>query len=201
MLRQALPALERCCTRTLPALLRCRARTLPTLLPCTSTLPALLNAATESPSNAAPSRRGRRSRTALAGAIVADPPPPRRGGPADARDARRMRAPAGSPARTRKLEISWCMAAKRARIPCGIRAGFWTARCSSSKFDDAASARGRDFMMRTAGARIMSISGARRAQTSPGLPADAHDAGFWGPRWEGLLPGARTRAAHTSRSP
>ena len=26
----------------------------------------------------------------------------------------------------------------------------------------------------------MSISGARRAQTSPGLPADAHDAGFWG---------------------
>ena len=36
------------------------------------------------------------------------------------------------------------------------------------------------FMMRTAGARIMSISGARRAQTSPGLPADAHDAGFWG---------------------
>ena len=38
----------------------------------------------------------------------------------------------------------------------------------------------RDFMMRTAGAPIMSISGARRAQTSPGLPADAHDAGFWG---------------------
>ena len=35
-------------------------------------------------------------------------------------------------------------------------------------------------MMRTAGARIMSISGARPAQTSPGLPADAHDAGFWG---------------------
>ena len=51
-------------------------------------------------------------------------------------------------------------------------------RCSASKFDDAASARGRDLMMRTAGARIMSISGARRAQTSPGLPADAHDAGF-----------------------
>ena len=58
-------------------------------------------------------------------------------------------------------------------------------RCSASKFDDAASARGRDLMMRTAGARIMSISGARRAQTSPGLPADAHDA-FGGPRWEGL---------------
>ena len=35
-------------------------------------------------------------------------------------------------------------------------------------------------MMRTAGARIMSISGAWRAQTSPGLPADAHDAGLWG---------------------
>ena len=58
--------------------------------------------------------------------------------------------------------------------------------------------------MRAAGARIMSISGARRAQTSPGLPADAHDAGFWGPRWgwEGLLPGgARTRAARTWRCP
>ena len=39
-------------------------------------------------------------------------------------------------------------------------------------------------MMGTAGARIMSISGARR-----------------GPRWEGLLPGARTRAARTWRSP
>ena len=71
------------------------------------------------------------------------------------------------------------MAAKRARVPCGVGAGFWTARCSASKFDDAASARDRDLMMRTAGARIMSISGARRAQTSPGLPADAHDAGFW----------------------
>ena len=35
-------------------------------------------------------------------ATAADPPP-RRGGPADARDA----PPAGSPARTRKLEISW----------------------------------------------------------------------------------------------
>ena len=58
-------------------------------------------------------------------------------------------------------------------------------RCRASKFDDAASARGRDFMMRTAGARIMSISGARRAQTSPGLPADAHDAGFWGAGQDG----------------
>ena len=56
------------------------------------------------------------------------------------------------------------------RVPCGVGAGFWTARCSASKFDDAASdsARGRDLMMRTAGARIMSISGARRAQTSQG---------------------------------
>ena len=54
---------------------------------------------------------------------------------------------------------------------------------------DAASARSRDLMMRAAGARIMSISGARRAQTSPGMRA------FGGPRWEGLLPGARTRAA------
>ena len=77
------------------------------------------------------------------------------------------------------------MAAKRARVPCGVGAGFWTARCSASKFDDAASARGRDLMMRTAGARIMSISGARRAQTSPGLPADAHDAGFWGAKMGG----------------
>ena len=51
--------------------------------------------------------------------------------------------------------------------------------------------------MRAAGARIMSISGVRRDQTSAGLPADAHDA----PRWEGLLPGARTRAARTWRSP
>ena len=42
-----------------------------------------------------------------------------------------------------------------------------------------------DFMMRTAGARIMSISGARRAQTSPGLPADAHDAGFLGAKMGG----------------
>ena len=50
-------------------------------------------------------------------------------------------------------------------------------------------------MMRTAGARIMSISGARRAQTSPGMRA------VGGPRWEGLLPGARTRAARTWRSP
>ena len=106
-----------------------------------------------------------------------------------------MRAPAGSPARTRKLEISWWVAAKRARVPCGVGAGFWTARCSAGKFDDAASARGRDLMMRTAGARIMSISGARRAQTSPGMRA------FGGPRWEGLLPGARTRAARTWRSP
>ena len=57
------------------------------------------------------------------------------------------------------------MAAKRARIPCGVGADFWTAWCSGSKFDDAASARGRDLMMRTAGARIMSISGARCAQT------------------------------------
>ena len=48
---------------------------------------------------------------------AADLFPSRRGGPADARDAR----------------------------PCG-------ARCSASKFDDAASARGRDLMMRTAGA-------------------------------------------------
>ena len=77
------------------------------------------------------------------------------------------------------------MAAKRARVPCGVGVGFWTARCSASKFDDAASARGRDFMMRTAGARIMSISGARRAQTSPGLPADAHDAGLWGAKMGG----------------
>ena len=61
------------------------------------------------------------------------------------------------------------MAAKRARVPCGVGAGFWTARCSASKFDDAASARGRNLMMRTAGARIMSISAARRAQTSPGM--------------------------------
>ena len=64
-----------------------------------------------------------------------------------------MRALAGSPARTRKLEISWWMAAKRARIPCGVGADFWTARCSGSKFDDAASARGRDLMMRAAGRR------------------------------------------------
>ena len=57
-------------------------------------------------------------------------------------------------------------------------------------------------MMRTAGARIMSISGARRARTSPGLPADAHDAGFWGAKMGGtILPGARTRAARTWRSP
>ena len=75
-------------------------------------------------------------------------------------------------------------------------------RCSASKFDDAASARGRDLMMRTAVARIMSISGARRAQTSPGLPADAHDAGFWGAKMGGTtLPGARIRAARTWRSP
>ena len=39
-------------------------------------------------------------------------------------------------------------------------------------------------MMRTAGARIMIVSGARRAQTSPGLPADAHDAGFWGAKMD-----------------
>ena len=77
------------------------------------------------------------------------------------------------------------MAAKHARFPCGVGACSWTARCSGSKFDDAASARGRDLMMRTAGARIMSISGARRAQTSPGLPADAHDAGFWGAKMGG----------------
>ena len=32
-------------------------------------------------------------------------------------------------------------------------------RCSASKFDDAASARGRDFMMRAAGARIMTSAG------------------------------------------
>ena len=74
------------------------------------------------------------------------------------------------------------MAAKCARVPCGVVAGFWTARCSASKFDDAASACDRDLMMRTAG---MSISGARRAQTSPGLPADAHDAGFWGAKMGG----------------
>ena len=85
------------------------------------------------------------------------------------------------------------MAAKRARIPCGVGAGFWSVRCSASKFDDAASAR--DLMMRTGGTRIMSISGARRAQTSPGMRA------VGGPRWEGLLPGARTRAARTWRSP
>ena len=72
------------------------------------------------------------------------------------------------------------MAAKRVRVPCGVGAGFWAARCSASKFDDAASARGRDLMMRTAGERIMSINGARRAQTSPGMRA------FGGPRWEGL---------------
>ena len=83
----------------------------------------------------------------------------------------------------------------RARAPCGVGAGFWAARCSASKFDDAASARGRDLMMRTAGARIMSISGARRAQTSPEMRA------FGGPRWEGLLRGARTRAARTWRGP
>ena len=94
------------------------------------------------------------------------------------------------------------MAAKRARVPCGVGACFWTARCSASKFDDAASARGRDLTMRTAGARIMSISGARRAQTGPGLPADAlMTRAFGGQRWEGLLPGARTRAARTWRSP
>ena len=70
---------------------------------------------------------------------------------------------------------------------------------SASKFDDAASARGRDFMMRTAGARIMSISGARRAQTSPGLPADAHDAGFWGAKMG--MGGTTARWCTNSRCP
>ena len=93
------------------------------------------------------------------------------------------------------------MAAKRARVPCGVGAGFWTARCSASKFDDAASARGRDFVMRTAGVRIMSISGARRARTSQGFQLMLMMRAFGGPRWEGLLPGARTRAARTWRSP
>ena len=120
------------------------------------------------------------------------PPPPRREGPADARDARPCGV-AGTDAETRNQLVNGCET--RARVPCGVGAGFWTARCSASKFDDAASARGRDLMMRTAGARIMSISGVRRTQTSPGMRA------FGGPRWEGLLPGARTRAARTWRSP
>ena len=72
-------------------------------------------------------------------------------------------------------------------------------RCSASKFDDAASARGRDLMMRTAGVRIMSISGARRAQTSPGLPADAHDAGFWGAKMG--MGGTTARWCTNSRCP
>ena len=72
-------------------------------------------------------------------------------------------------------------------------------RCSASKFDDAASARGRDLMMRTAGARIMSISGARRAQTSPGLPADAHDAGCWGAKMG--MGGTTARWCTNSRCP
>ena len=83
----------------------------------------------------------------------------------------------------------------------GVGAGFWTARCSASKFDDAASARDRDLMMRTAGARIMSISGARRAHSSPGLPADAHDAGFWGdycPVHELALPAPGAALKYTS---
>ena len=63
----------------------------------------------------------------------------------------------------------------------------------------APSARGRDFMMRTAGARIMSISGARRAQTSPGLPADAHDAGFWGAKMG--MGGTTARWCTNSRCP
>ena len=103
-----------------------------------------------------------------------------------------MRALAGSPARrgNSKLAGEWLR---------GVGACFWTARCSASKFDDAASARGRDFMMRTAGARIMSISGARRTQTSPGLPADAHDAGFWGAKMG--MGGTTARWCTNSRCP
>ena len=40
----------------------------------------------------------------------------------------------------------------------------------------------------------MSISGARRAHSSPGLPADAHDAGFWGAKVGGTTARSRTRA-------
>ena len=83
------------------------------------------------------------------------------------------------------------MAAKRARIPCWGR--FLVGAVQP------ASARGRDFMMRTAGARIMSISGARRAQTSPGLPADAHDAGFWGAKMG--MGGITARWCTNSRCP
>ena len=80
-----------------------------------------------------------------------------------------------------KLAGEW--QAKRARIPCGVGACFWTARCSGSKFDDAAFARGRDLMMRTAGARIMSISGAWRAQ---GFQLTLMMRACGEPRWEGV---------------
>ena len=59
----------------------------------------------------------------------------------------------------------------------------------------------RDLMMRTAGARIMSISGARRTQTSPGLPADAHDAGFWGAKMGGTTARCtNSRCPHLAQS-
>ena len=77
----------------------------------------------------------------------------------------------------------WLQNARAFRVALGQV--FGAARCSASKFDDAASARGRNLMMRTAGARIMSISG---GSALSGMRA------FGGPRWEGLLPGARTRA-------
>ena len=70
-----------------------------------------------------------------------------------------MRAPAGR-RRGRgnsKSAGEWLRNARAFRVALGQVLG--AARCSASKFDDAASARGRDFMMRTAGARIMSISG------------------------------------------
>ena len=45
----------------------------------------------------------------------------------------------------------------------------------------------------------MSISGALRAQTSPGLPADAHDAGFWGAKMG--MGGTTARWCTNSRCP
>ena len=113
--------------------------------------------------------------------------------PADAHDAGFWGAKMGgttvhelalpAPGAALKLAGEWLRNAHAFRVAFG--ACFWTARCSASNFDDAASARGRDLVMRTAGARIMSISGARRAHLSPGLPADAHDAGFWGAKMGG----------------
>ena len=76
-------------------------------------------------------------------AEAADPPPPRREGPADARDA---------------------------RVPLGQVFGRRGAAPANSMMLLPPAAV-HDLMMRTAGARIMSISGARRAQTSPGMRA------------------------------